>query len=92
METGSEVYMSELLAGFDMEDFEEAEEQNEEDLMELGDSFGSINLRNHVQDELANFLSKDKTGYIPYCVRQLTHEDQELAKKYIRGLTEAAKH
>lgn len=45
METGSEVYMSELLAGFDMEDFDEAEEQNEEDLVELGDEFGSINLR-----------------------------------------------
>lgn len=45
METGSEVYMSELLAGFDMEDFDEAEEQNEEDLIELGDSFGSINLK-----------------------------------------------
>jgi len=28
-----------------MEDFDEAEEQNEEDLIELGDSFGSINLR-----------------------------------------------
>ena len=26
METGSEVYMSELLAGFDMEDFDEADE------------------------------------------------------------------
>ena len=26
METGSEVYMSELLAGFDMEDYEEAED------------------------------------------------------------------
>lgn len=45
METGSEVYMSELLAGYDMEDFDEAEEQNEEDLIELGDSFGSINLK-----------------------------------------------
>lgn len=45
METGSEVYMSELLAGFDMEDFDEAEEQNEEDLIDLGDSFGSINLK-----------------------------------------------
>lgn len=45
METGSEVYMSELLAGFDMEDFDEAEEQNEEDLLELGDSFGNINLK-----------------------------------------------
>lgn len=55
METGSEVYMSELLvsspytyplqAGFDMEDFDEAEEQNEEDLLELGDAFGNINLK-----------------------------------------------
>jgi hypothetical protein len=40
METGSEVYMSELLAGFDMEDLEEADEQNEEDLLSLGDRFG----------------------------------------------------
>lgn len=39
METGSEVYMSELLAGFDMEDFDEADEQNEEDLMLLNDDF-----------------------------------------------------
>lgn len=31
-----------------MEDFDEAEEQNEEDLLELGDAFGSINLKNHV--------------------------------------------
>lgn len=53
METGSEVYMSELLvnlylkfqAGFDMEDFDEAEEQNEEDLLELGDSNGNLNLK-----------------------------------------------
>jgi hypothetical protein len=28
-----------------MEDFDEAEEQNEEDLLELGDSFGNINLK-----------------------------------------------
>lgn len=28
-----------------MEDFDEAEEMNEEDLMELGDSFGNINLK-----------------------------------------------
>jgi hypothetical protein len=45
METGSEVYMSELLAGFDMEDFDEAEEMNEEDLLELGDPMGNINLK-----------------------------------------------
>jgi len=28
-----------------MEDFDEAEEQNEEDLVELGDSFGKLNLK-----------------------------------------------
>jgi hypothetical protein len=28
-----------------MEDYDEAEEQNEEDLVELGDSFGNINLK-----------------------------------------------
>lgn len=28
-----------------MEDFDEAEEANEEDLTELGDTFGSINLK-----------------------------------------------
>lgn len=28
-----------------MEDFDEAEEQNEEDLLELGDSFANINLK-----------------------------------------------
>ena len=28
-----------------MEDFDEAEEMNEEDLLELGDSFGNINLK-----------------------------------------------
>ena len=32
-------------AGFDMDDFDEAEEQNEEDLTELGDTFGNINLK-----------------------------------------------
>jgi hypothetical protein len=88
METGSEVYMSELLvshsiqftiykAGFDMEDFDEAEEQNEEDLLELGDAFGSINLKNHVQDTMNELVAKDKAGadYILYCVKQLNIED-----------------
>lgn len=28
-----------------MEDFDEAEEMNEEDLIELGDTFGNINLK-----------------------------------------------
>jgi len=37
-----------------MEDFDEAEEQNEEDLVELGDSFGSINLK--VSFDITMFL------------------------------------
>lgn len=44
METGSEVYMSELLAGFDMDDIDDAEEANEEDLLELGDDFAQVKL------------------------------------------------
>lgn len=64
METGSEVYMSELLvstlfdfilvkAGFDMEDFDDAEEANEEDLIELGDEFSKVdNLVTFVKDRL----------------------------------------
>jgi hypothetical protein len=35
-----------------MEDFDEAEEMNEEDLVELGDSFGSINLKVKIIDTL----------------------------------------
>lgn len=42
VETGSEVYMSELLAGFDMEDFDEADEANEEDLLLLKDEFADV--------------------------------------------------
>ncbi len=63
METGSEVYMSELLvssgeftifqAGFDMEDMDDAEEANEEDLLELGDKFAQIKiLVTHIQETM----------------------------------------
>ncbi len=44
METGSEVYMSELLAGFDMDEIEDADEANEEDLLELADEFAQIKI------------------------------------------------
>jgi hypothetical protein len=37
-----------------MEDFDEAEEQNEEDLLELGDTFANINLK--VKSYFANHL------------------------------------
>lgn len=54
-----------------MEDFDEAEEQNEEDLLELGDPFGNINLKNYVQDTINELIAKDKAGadYITYCVK-----------------------
>ena len=39
-----------MQAGFDMEDFDEAEEMNEEDLISLGDEFAKIDLVNHVKN------------------------------------------
>ena len=56
METGSEVYMSELLAGFDMEDFDDAEEQNEEDLISLGDEFARVDFISHIKNSLNEFI------------------------------------
>jgi len=71
METGSEVYMSELLAGFDMEDFDEADEQNEEDLMLLGDEFAQIpNLKDYILAQFHDFVANTNQGkeYMAYCV------------------------
>lgn len=39
-----------------MEDFDEAEEMNEEDLVELGDEFGSINLKVRSLNDLSCFV------------------------------------
>lgn len=36
--------MSDLLAGHDIEDFDETEDQNEEDLLALGDSFAEVDI------------------------------------------------
>ena len=61
VETGSEVYRSELLAGFDMEDFEDADEANEEDLIELGDPFAQVTLLvRHILDTLNEFIVSEK--------------------------------
>ena len=82
METGSEVYMSELLAGFDMEDFDEADEQNEEDLMLLGDEFAQIsNLKDHILAQFNDFMTNTNQGkeYMAYCINQLHDEDQKMA-------------
>lgn len=46
--TASEVYMSELLAGYDMDDFDETEDANEEDLIELGDEFANIKIVDYI--------------------------------------------
>jgi importin-9 len=81
LETGSEVYMSEML-GFEIEDAEEMEEQNEEDLVSLQDSWGEINLKQTVIDELKRMLKEDN-AYIMSCVKHLESDDKELWKKYI---------
>ena len=39
-----------------MEDFDEAEEANEDDLMSLGDEFAKVDLVNHVKNELNKFI------------------------------------
>lgn len=85
METGSEVYMSELLAGFDMEDFDDAEELNEEDLISLGDDFAKIDLVTHVKNQINEFICSAEQGgqYVYYCAKQLPKEDQILAKKFL---------
>ena len=48
--SGKSLTFSLLQAGFDMEDFDEAEEMNEEDLISLGDEFAKIDLVNHVKN------------------------------------------
>ena len=55
LETGSEVYMSEML-GFEIEDAEEMEEQNEEDLLALGDDFGDIDLKDFAINHLKEII------------------------------------
>lgn len=78
METGSEVYMSELLAGFDMEDIDDAEEANEEDLVELGDKFAQVKvLVNHILETMKQYIANqpDATEYLTYCVHQLPTDD-----------------
>ena len=39
-----------------MEDFDEAEEMNEEDLISLGDEFAKIDLVNHVKSSINEFI------------------------------------
>ncbi len=72
-----------------MEDFDEADEQNEEDLMMLNDEFAKIpNLMEEILNQLKQFIQdreKYHLGkeYIQYCIKQLTDEDQSLAKQFL---------
>ncbi len=43
-----------------MEDFDEAEEMNEEDLLELGDEFGSINLKVSLANSMCRTMYKTR--------------------------------
>lgn len=54
-----------------MEDFDEAEEMNEEDLISLGDDFAKIDLVNHVTNALNTFIANADQGgqYVYYCAK-----------------------
>ena len=55
-----------------MEDFDDAEEANEEDLLLLGDEFANVKvLVNHIQDRLNEFVCSQDLGaqYVHYCAK-----------------------
>ena len=82
LETGSEVYMSEML-GFEIEDAEEMEEQNEEDLVSLDDPWNNIQLKQHVIDGLKE-MYRDQKDYMKSCVKHLENDDRLLFEQYIQ--------
>ena len=57
-----------------MDDFDEADEQNEEDLMLLGDEFANRgNLKQFIIDQFSEFIEnpqfKQGREYLTYCVK-----------------------
>lgn len=55
-----------------MDDIDDAEEANEEDLLELNDDFAQVSvLVTHIQDTLNSFIQseKDAEQYLYYCVK-----------------------
>jgi hypothetical protein len=54
-----------------MDDFDEADEMNEEDLLCLGDEFAKIDLEDHIEDELNEFIKNVDQGkdYVFYCAK-----------------------
>lgn len=71
-----------------MDDFDEVDEQNEEDLLLLGDEFAKIpNLKQHLLDQFDKFadenLYKQGRDYLKYCIKQLHEDDHKLAQLYL---------
>lgn len=72
-----------------MEDFDEADDQNEEDLLLLGDDFAKIdNLSTHILNRFNEFITnknlyKQGKAYVQYCINQLHEDDTELAKQFL---------
>ena len=67
-----------------MDDFDEVDEQNEEDLLLLGDEFAKIhNLKQHLLDQFDKFADetyyKQGRDYLKYCIKQLHEDDHKLA-------------
>jgi len=55
-----------------MDDLDDAEEANEEDLLELNDDFANVKLLvSHIKDILNNFMQNEVDGnqYIYYCAK-----------------------
>lgn len=79
-----------------MDDFDEVDEQNEEDLAMLGDSFGKVgNLKEHLLNEFTKFCNKEvyEQGreYMKYCIKQLEEDDKALAQLYLIPIINASK-
>lgn len=80
-----------------MDDFEEADDQNEEDLQLLGDDFAKIeNLQSHIINRFNEFISnkdlyKQGKAYVQYCINQLHEDDSELAKQFLEPIMTLSK-
>lgn len=70
-----------------MDDIDDAEEANEEDLLELGDEFAQVKLLvAHLQETIGTFIASDVecNQYIYYCARQLPKSDTDLARRFLK--------
>jgi hypothetical protein len=61
-----------------MDDFEDADEANEEDLVELEDQFAQVDIMDYIEDTLNEFVATADKGceYVYYCAK-LPKEDKE---------------